>query len=182
MRSRLILINGVPASGKTTLAQRWAESHAMQLPLCIDIDAIRSMIGGWRDAMPQAGIAARDIAVAGIEAQLRSGRDAVVPQYLHRREFIDRLEITATGHGAIFVETALFIDAPTAEARFLERSERLAEDDTHGSLSADMATVVRDFEGFLASRPRAIRFVSGDDALLSLEAAIHQREADSIGR
>lgn len=172
MTPRLILINGVPASGKSTLARAWCDLHAAELPLAIDIDAIRSMLGGWRDAVVDAGLAARDIAVAGIEVHLRSGRDVVVPQYLRRSEFIDRLESTAAACGATFVETALAVDAADAESRFRDRAAAGGTHDRHGELDAGMVTVVRDFEDFLSTRPCVIRLVGGDRALDSLEAAV----------
>jgi predicted ABC-type ATPase len=169
---RLILINGVPASGKSTLARAWCERHAPELPLAIDIDTIRSMLGGWRDAVVDAGLAARDIAVAGIEVHLRSGRDVVVAQYLRRSEFIDRLESAAAACGAIFVETALEIDAADAQSRFRERAAAGGTHDRHGELDAGMVAVVQDFEVFLSARPRVIRLAAGDLALDSLEAAV----------
>lgn len=180
MGPMLILVNGVPASGKTTLAQKWSEHHVAGLPLCIDIDWIRFMLGGWRDALQEAGFAARDIAIAGIEAHLRGGRDVVVPQYLRRHEFIDRLEATASAQDALFIETALIIDAATAEVRFHTRAELAAHMDTHGTLPATMTTVVSEFDVFLASRPRVIRLTSGDDALARLDAAITDSASDQI--
>ena len=41
----LLLINGAPGVGKSTLAQRYAEEHP--LALVIDIDAIRAQLGQW---------------------------------------------------------------------------------------------------------------------------------------
>jgi predicted kinase len=165
----LILINGVPASGKSTLARAWCESHAEGLPLCLDIDAIRAMLGGWRDALSDAGLAARDLAVAAIDAHLRAGRDVMVPQYLRRTEFIDRLEATAAACGARFVEVALTIDATTAEARFAARAAAVSDADPHGELHANMAEIARGFDAFLLTRPQALRIATGDGALAALE-------------
>jgi len=174
---KLILINGVPASGKTTLARSWCDRHGEQLPLCLDVDSIRAMLGGWRYALHDAGLAARDIAIAGIEAHLLSGRDVVVPQYLRRAEFIDRLAATAARRDGLFVETALSVDAAIAQARFLARAESVADADPHGALPIRMADVVSEFEDFMTSRPRAVRIPSGEGALVSLEAAIAEAEA-----
>lgn len=174
MTPKLILINGVPASGKSTLARAWCEQHAERLPLCLDIDAIRAMLGGWRERLHEAGLAARDIAVAGIAAHLESARDVVVPQYLRRPDFIERLEATAEAHGAQFLETALVVDAASAESRFRTRAAAVAHADPHGELPTDMAAIVREFDGFLQRRSRAIRIASGDGALAALDAAIAQ--------
>lgn len=182
VRARLVLINGVPASGKTTLAQMWCQRHAARLPLCMDIDSVRFMLSGWRDALMEAGLAARDIAIAGIAVHLRSGRDVVVPQYLQRPEFIDRLETTASEYDALFVETALTIDAVTAESRFQERSTASEREDVQGALRGEMAAIVDEFDDFLASRSRVTRLPSGRDALSSLELAIARSEAGATAR
>lgn len=172
MPPRLILINGVPGSGKTTLARAWCARHASGLPLALDIDALRAMLGGWQDDLHSAGLAARDPAIAAISVHLGSGRDVVVPQYLRRVEFIERLEATAQQCGAVFVETALRIDAGVAAERFERRAAELGSGDIYATLPSEMGVVVAEFEGFLESRPQAVRISAGDDALAALEAAV----------
>ncbi|MEN2737736.1 AAA family ATPase [Microbacterium sp. X-17] len=172
MPPRLILINGVPASGKTTLARAWCARHAPGLPLALDIDALRAMLGGWHDDLPSAGLAARDLAVAAITAHLASGRDVVVPQYLRRVEFIERLEATAERCGAVFVETALRIDAAVAAERFAGRAAELRSGDIYATLPGEMGAVVAEFEEFLVSRPGVLRIASGDGALEALDVAV----------
>ncbi len=100
MPPRLILINGVPARGKTSLACAWCARHASGLPLALDIDVLRAMLGGWQNDLPSAGLAARDLAIAAITVHLGSGRDVVLPQYLRRVEFIEQLQATAERCGA----------------------------------------------------------------------------------
>ena len=39
----LVLINGAPASGKSTLARMYADEHP--LTLALDIDVLRAMLG-----------------------------------------------------------------------------------------------------------------------------------------
>lgn len=56
--ARLVLINGAPASGKSTLAQMYVDEHP--LTLALDIDVVRAMLGRWgwttppRPASPRA--------------------------------------------------------------------------------------------------------------------------------
>ena len=45
--TRLILLNGPPGVGKSTLASRYAAQHPGALRC--DIDVLRTMIGGWED-------------------------------------------------------------------------------------------------------------------------------------
>ncbi|MFE4948833.1 AAA family ATPase [Leifsonia sp. NPDC056665] len=175
MPPRLILINGVPASGKTTLARAWCARHASGLPLALDIDVLRAMLGGWHQDLHSAGLAARDLAIAAISAHLGSGRDVVVPQYLRREEFIERLEATAEECGAVFVETALRIDAGVAAERFEGRAAELGSGDIYSTLPSEMEVVVPEFEKFLQSRPEAVRIPAEDGALAALEAAVAGR-------
>ena len=44
---RLILLNGPPAAGKSTLARRWSDDHPGTLLL--DIDLLRTMVSGWQE-------------------------------------------------------------------------------------------------------------------------------------
>ncbi len=50
----LIVINGPPASGKSTLARMYTDAHPLALNL--DLDRLRSWIGGWQDDVHSAGI------------------------------------------------------------------------------------------------------------------------------
>jgi len=47
----MILLNGPPGVGKSTVARMYAHAHPLSLNL--DIDQIRSLIGGWRDTHGQ---------------------------------------------------------------------------------------------------------------------------------
>lgn len=125
---RLILLNGAPAVGKSTLARRYAEDHPLALNL--DIDQVRRMLGRWRDDASRAGLLARSLAVAAAGAHLASGHDVVVPQLVGRVEFIERLAETATEAGARFCEVFLVDEGASIVRRFAERT-RLAADPTH---------------------------------------------------
>jgi len=82
---RLILVNGPPGSGKSTLARRYADAHPPTLAL--DVDRIRAMVGGWRASPGEAGLAARDIAVAAAHTHLGAGHEVVVPRLVVRAGF-----------------------------------------------------------------------------------------------
>ena len=53
----LVLLNGPPASGKSTIAARLVGGRPLALNL--DIDVIRSLLGDWKARPPEAGVAAR---------------------------------------------------------------------------------------------------------------------------
>ena len=106
----LLLINGPPGVGKSTLARRWAERHPGAI--VVEVDDLRIELGGWStDGSTRQ--TARDLAVELIEDHLRHGRDVVVPQYLGRPTFRDRLRDLAAVTGVAFVEVVL--TAPATE-------------------------------------------------------------------
>jgi predicted kinase len=119
----LLLINGAPGVGKTTLAQRYAQEHP--LALLIEIDAIRTQLGQWAE-LEASRLVARDLAEALARAHLRNGYDVVVPQYLGRPEFRARLQRLAGEVGAAFVEVLLTDDTDRITRRFRQRRAELA--------------------------------------------------------
>jgi predicted kinase len=122
---RLILLNGMPAVGKTTLARRYADDHPMSL--VVDLDVVRRQLGRWRDQPTTAGLHARALSLALAAAHLADGFDVVLPQFLARPQFIEQAERVATDAGAQFFEFVLVDDRDTLFARFAARSAAAAE-------------------------------------------------------
>jgi len=79
----LILLNGPPASGKSTLAARFVESHPLALNL--EIDVVRHLLGGWADQPTEAGLLARKIAIGMARTALEAGRDVIIPSWSRGR-------------------------------------------------------------------------------------------------
>lgn len=123
---RLILLNGPPGIGKSTLAQRYADDHPGVLNL--DIDRVRLLIGGWRDRFGETGEIVRPVAAAMAATHLKGGRDVVLPQYLGRLGEIERFEAVAHQAGARFREIVLLDSKDHA----LDRFERRGGDGEHG--------------------------------------------------
>jgi len=115
---RLIVLNGPPGCGKSTLARMYVDEHPLALNL--DIDRVRSLIGRWRDE-PRAGLLARAIALAAARAHLAAGYDVVIPQFLGRLAFIEQAEDLAREMGADFHEVVLLDSRENALRRFAER-------------------------------------------------------------
>ena len=120
----LVLLNGPPASGKSTIAGRLITQRPLALNL--DVDVIRSLLGDWKARPADAGIAARRLAVAMALGHLASGNDVIVPQFLARAEFIEQLAETTATVGARFVEIALILSRADAVAAFRRRSAQPA--------------------------------------------------------
>jgi predicted kinase len=147
---RLIVLNGPPAIGKSTLAERFAEDHPPTLNL--DVDRVRSLVGGWRAQPVESGSAARALALAAARAHLTAGHDVVVPQLLARPEFLVQLEELAHDVGAEFHELMLTDTRENVLDRFAARAPGPHHHDT---TAADVAAFHDRLESLLANRPRA---------------------------
>ncbi len=123
--ARLILLNGMPAVGKTTLARRYADDHPMSL--VVELDAVRRQLGRWRDQPTTAGLHARALSLTLARAHLGGGHDVVLPQFLARPQFIEQAQQVAVAAGAQFFEFVLVDDRDTLFARFAARSSAAAE-------------------------------------------------------
>lgn len=120
---RLILINGPPASGKSTLARRYVGDH--ERAALVEVDQLRQTLPGWEED-EATRLVARDLAGAAVVEHLGAGRDVVMPQYLGRLGYIVLLEEVARRHGAMFVEVILAVDASLAIDRFRSRRQAMA--------------------------------------------------------
>lgn len=116
----LVLVNGPPASGKSTVAAGLVDRRPLALSL--DVDVVRGLLGAWRADPMGAGLAARRVALAMVSAHLGAGHDVVVPQFLARDEFIHQLAAAAHAAHARFVEVALVLTRPQAVEAFARRS------------------------------------------------------------
>ena len=119
--ARLILINGMPGVGKSTLARRFAEDHPGTL-MC-DIDVLRTFVSGWRDDFDGAGARIRPAALGMISGYLRESGDVVLPQLLARASELERFERAARDVGAEFVEVMLEAAEDDAVRRFHGRDD-----------------------------------------------------------
>lgn len=123
--ARLILLNGPPGIGKSTLAARYVDAHPGVLDL--DIDRVRSLIGGWRNRFSETGAQARPIAMAMARTHLDSGHDVVLPQYLGQVAEIRKFEAVATMTGSRFVEILLTDTHDAALTRFECRGDHTVD-------------------------------------------------------
>jgi predicted kinase len=122
--ARLILVNGPPASGKSTVARRYVDDH--EGAVLVEVDSLRMTLPNWEED-EATRLAARDLAGAAVLEHLGAGSDVVMPQYFGRLGYIVLLEELAQEHGATFVEVILAMDAPTAIGRFRTRRRAMAE-------------------------------------------------------
>src|SRR5437773_1533185 len=114
----LILLNGAPGVGKSTVAAEYVRTYAETV--LIEIDAIRTNLES-RQQNNSSKQTARDLAVEQIREHLRAGRDVILPQFVGRLEFIERLACIARAEGAQFREVVLTASADVIASRFRER-------------------------------------------------------------
>lgn len=89
-RGRLILLNGLPGVGKSTLAREYVATRPGTLNL--DIDVLRTLLGGpWEET----GELGRSLALQLIRAHVESGHEVVVPQLVADPEQLGRFEEVA---------------------------------------------------------------------------------------
>lgn len=167
----LILLNGPPAAGKSTLARRWVADRPLALNL--DLDQLWPMLGRWQDDPRATGLAARRLALAMAGAQLAAGRDVIVPQFLGRPEFVDQLADLAGEHRARFVHVVLAIDRAQMHDRFDDRRDHLgAELIRLLGGEAELDRMYDRLQALVAIRPEVVRLDPADpySALLAATA------------
>ncbi len=179
---RLVILNGPPAAGKSTLARLYVADHPLALNL--DIDRIRDLLGGWQQTPGEAGLAARGIALAAALTHLERGYDVVIPQLVGQVGFLQQIEQVAEAAGAEFHEIVLLDTRENTLRRFEERTRAAAEAahvDAARAIADDPDAVGRFFDTLVAvlpQRPRAVVLATktGDigraytDLLAALEA------------
>ena len=133
--TRLVLLNGPPGVGKSTLAARYAAEHPGTL--CLDIDVLRTMVGGWADDYGRTGALVRPAALGLLTAYLRESGDVVLPQLISRETELARFERAAADAGAGFVHVLLEVEPDTVVARFEGRPDAPHTVAVHDLVAAD---------------------------------------------
>ena len=178
----LILLNGPPASGKSTIATRLVAARPLALNL--DVDAVRGALGSWVEQPHESGLAARRLAIAMATTHLQDGYDVIVPQLLARDTFVLELETVAEQTQARFVEVALLTGRDDTIRAFETRSAS-PENQQHrdaqqlvekSSGDAGLGEMYDRLIDFLDTRPnvRRVEVIRGDieSTLRLVEASI----------
>lgn len=156
---RLIVINGPPGIGKSTLARRFLEDHPLALSL--EQDVVRGLLGGWRSRQADSGALARQLCLSMARTHLDEGHDVVVPQFVALPEYLDRLADVAAQASAQYIEMVLLDEARSAERRFHAR----LNDPLWAEHQRVAAIFIEEAGGFAAQYERLVRGLAGRGAI-----------------
>jgi predicted kinase len=179
--ARLIVLNGPPAIGKSTLARRYVDRHRFALDG--DLDGVRRLLGGWRDDPTGATLLARALTLTMARRHLVEGYDVVLPQYLGRPQFLAQAEEVAIETGARFFEFVLMDDRDEVVRRFNARTEAAAEP-SHVDAGRLVATLGGDAALFamydrllllISARPDAIVLQCPEGTVDEVDDQLHNR-------
>lgn len=160
----LILLNGPPGIGKSTLAARYADDHVGTLNL--DIDRLHVLIGGWRELGGRVHDHLRPLALAMAAGHLAGGNDVIVPQYVARPEAAAAFDQIARAQSADLREIVLLDEREAALDRFDERPDDSEWARHNRAIVADLgdreflAAMYDQLLSYLDARPRAVRVAS----------------------
>lgn len=181
---QLLLLNGPPGIGKSTIARHYVDEHPGVLNC--DIDVLRTLIGGWSDDFLRAGSLVRPAALGMIEGYLASGHDVVLPQLLIDPAEIALFEACAVRTGARFIERLLMDDRERSVSRFNHRGRSDPDDPWHAQVQAIVAAQGGDdalrkrhtaLQSLTQKRPGMVVIESTDGNVYTT----YQRLMDSLG-
>lgn len=127
MKPKLILLNGNPGMGKSTLAERYASEHPLTLNL--DVDRIWHMMGQWQSSLDETHRLKRKHSYALAESHLAEGYNVIVADLMESVTTPEKFERIAKIHGALFREVALVAEPADAIERCKARARSMGYED-----------------------------------------------------
>ncbi|HEX5164248.1 MAG TPA: ATP-binding protein [Thermomicrobiales bacterium] len=153
-RPALVIVSGLPASGKTTLARRLA--HELRLPLLARDDIKERLFDqlGWsdRDWSRRLGGASWELLYWAIEAQLAAGRSCIAESNFHPER--DRRRFRELGQRFMFtpIEIHCYATGSVLVERYLARIANGSRHPGH----VDHVTIDEQREQLLAAAPEPL--------------------------
>ena len=105
MKPKLILLNGTPGLGKTTLAKLYIDNNP--LAMCLDVDYIWFMFGQWQAMRPESDRLKLKYSYELARLHLNEGYDVIVPNLIQTVSQYKEFEQIAHATGSELIELVL---------------------------------------------------------------------------
>ena len=177
---RLILLNGPPGAGKSTLAEALAHRHRTLRAL--DVDVVKHALASWPSDPRGAGLMAREQVLEQAHAELEAGHSVVIGQYLARPEFPAALAALAEQVSARFTHVVLELAATDLEHRL--RNRRRAPTRPEQAVNdarvdpAEAEQLISSVEALARTEARVLRVQAGGDVAATLSRLERALEAE----
>jgi predicted kinase len=156
-RPKLIVLNGFPASGKTTIAKKYIAEHSMAMS--IEADAMVDNIGDWTSHKDEVRQLTSELTKAMLRTYLASGHDVVLPYFVTKVEEVQQFEAIAIACDADYYEFVLYNERADAIARLIQRG-RWGGETSLPITEKDMPEIndlMNKMESALQLRPHAVK-------------------------
>jgi predicted kinase len=168
LKPKLILLNGPPGIGKSTLSQRYANDHPPALN--IDVDRLRDAVGQWQENQDVSMVQKYKFAYAIAEIHLSDGYDVVVADTVEDIRVFERFEAIADKCGALMCEIVLIAPVDEAIQRCKARARRMGYPSgfrTGGTLESGgkeemLKRIYAEMIGVVNDRPNTVEIRSQD--------------------
>jgi hypothetical protein len=160
-RNALIVVNGPPGVGKSTIARRLRDDRP--LSLLVDFDELWPLIGDW-----QHNDNSQNLAIAGglamARVHLQAGYDVIAPQWAALGSFFETIDAIIGETSAVCHEIVLTGDPERMASQFRQRrAERTlaGETDVSNNIADDrvdevIARAIQELTALAAARPQTM--------------------------
>ena len=116
---KLIILNGPPGVGKSTVAARLHEE--IQSSVLVDVDGLRRAVHDYKEHREESLLMAYKLTTDAILNQLMNGQDVIIDKAVSEGDILDTFIEAGRKHGARIYEFLLFADKATVQKRAFRR-------------------------------------------------------------